>query len=175
MNNFKLNRKVLSSYYVAVLISFFLFQLISPFFADGVVNIAGLLGDWFNGDFRNNGRLWLVLLGSAIVLAVIIRQFIVEPLGLFIDNEESGWEAFVLTILILGFYIYILNQNFTYSMPQDWWMPTWLIRLLGGYRNTFTPFISQAEYVEPWFLIKWLWYLGPIGFLYVRTKIAIKE
>ena len=60
-------------------------------------------------------------------------------------------------------------------MPREWWSPSWLVRLLGGYRATYLPGIARASYQEEWWLLPWFWFLAPIGIIFARTKIAIKE
>ena len=176
MKNFTMNRGVLSSYYISILIAFFLLTLIQNFYTNWVTIVAEYFTLWFNYDWQFDGRIWYIFIFVSLVLVMLIRQFIVEPLGFLVDTEEgTGWEAFILAFILIGFYIYLLNQIFSYAMPRQWWMPEGLIRFLGGYRNTYTPAISKAAYVETWQVISWFWFIAPLAMIYIRQKIAIKE
>lgn len=176
MKNFTMNRRTLSSYYISILIAFFLLTLVKTFYTDWVVTVAENFTVWFNYDWQFGGRIWYIFIFVSVLLVILIRHFIVEPLGFLVDTDEgTGWEAAILLLVLFGFYIYLLNQIFSYAMPREWWMPEWLIRFLGGYRNTFTPAISKELYVESWTLISWFWFIAPLAMIWVRTRIALKK
>lgn len=175
-NDFTFNRRSLSTYYIAILIGYFWLRLLQPYFSQWTLVVAGYFTSWFNSDWQSSGKLWVVFLIISLFLIILIRHFIVEPLGFFVDSEEGkGWESFILSLLLLGFHIYLTNQIFTYAMPIDWWMPIWLIKFLGGYRNTFLPGVDPSIYRETWTWLPWFWYIAPIAVIYIRSKIAMKD
>lgn len=175
-NNFNFNRRTLSSYYVSILISYFLIQLIEPLVRTWTVFFADYFAVSDSTSFLATGRQWVVFYLICLIILILVRQFIAEPLTLFVDTDDGkGWEASILVLVLLGFYAYLLNQIFEYPMPREWWSPNWLIRLLGGYRATYLPGIPRASYQEEWWLLPWFWFLAPIGIIFARTKIAIKE
>ncbi|MEI6728294.1 MAG: hypothetical protein WCK98_01500 [bacterium] len=173
--DFKLRRKILSTYYIAVVFSYFIFRVIAPFITTWVRESARFLTQNTTFNFIESGRFWLFFLFFCFIITFLIRRFVVEPLGFFIEEEgdDTWWENVIMAILILGLYIYLLNQLFTFPMPE--WTPEWLARLLGGYKNTFLAFSSQTEEQLSWPILPWIWYIGPIVFMYFRTKVIIKK
>ena len=175
-NNFNFNRRTLSSYYVAILISYLFIQLIEPAIRTWTIFLTDFTASSNPPDFFDTGRQWVLFYFICLVILILVRQFIVEPLTLFVDTDEGkGWEAAVLIFILFGFYAYLLNQMFDYAMPREWWSPSWLVRLFGGYRATYLPSISPDIYQEDWWFLPWFWFISPIALIFVRTKIAMKE
>jgi hypothetical protein len=119
----------------------------------------------------NNTSIWICLFFVCFFITFLIRKFIVQPLGFYIRDEGApSWELFVLVLLVLGFYIYLLNQVFDQPMPSSW--PTSLLKLVDGYENTFANAgNAPLEERNTWSVVPWLWNIGPIGFMFVRTRL----
>jgi len=174
MDELKPSRKLFSSYYVAVIISFFVFQLFGESWAEfsrGV--LITFLSNLFNQDFSVGASLWWIFFFSMLAITLIIRRFIVEPLGFFIDSEDGAvwWDLLLMFLLVFGFYIFLLNLTFKYAMPSQFNLE--VIRFLGGYRNTYlpgdpNPLAGSNPYIT------WFWYLAPLAYMYIRVRLTFK-
>lgn len=173
LKEFKLSRGLLSSYYIAAIFSFFLFQL--PMVKEVIKGTATWLISALKvaaGIEISNTSAWLTLFLVCFCITFAMRRFVVYPLGFYINDEGAPtWELIALALLVLGFYIYLLNQVFIdQPMPASW--PRFLLRLLDGYKNTFsvaTP--ATIEERNTWAVVPWFWLVGPLTFMYVRTKL----
>lgn len=176
MQEIKPSKPLFSAYYIASLISFFVFQL--QFIENIITTIAGWLISflaYFTGaNLRGNGPLWASLFFTCLFFTFLIKKYIVVPLGFYIKEESAkSWEDWALGFIVLGFYIYLLNIIFSQPMPL--W-PVWFVRLLGGYRNTYLEdYTRTIEEQNVWSILPWLWHLGPIAFMYVRTILYKKS
>jgi hypothetical protein len=169
MKELKLSRSLLSGYYVSVMISFFLFQLIK----DPIVTIwttwfMSFLKSVFKIDSASTGIAWLSLVFICFVLVFIIRRFVVEVLNLYSEDQPyKNWEAGFLGFLVLGFFIYTVNQVFNQPMPSEWF-PDFVIKLLGG-QSTSSLVSYTIEDRNVWTIVPWLWTVGPLAFMYLMT------
>ena len=170
MKELKLTRSLLSGYYVSIMVSFFLFQLIK----EPIVNIwttwfMSFLKSVFKIDATSRGIAWLSLLFICFVIVFIVRRFVVEVLNLYADDESyTNWEVGFLTLLVLGFFIYTVNQVFSQPMPSEWF-PEFAVKLFGGQSNTNSVFTYTVEDRNVWTIVPWLWTVGPLAFMYFRT------
>jgi hypothetical protein len=175
MANFKdefiVNRRLLSSYYVAILISFFLFQpgtdLIykwSTWVISAIQTFGGYVVD-------GNGPTWVILLFVCFAVTFCIKKFVVDKLGMSIDDKGGEpAELVVGTILIFGMYIYMLNTLFIRQPMPTEWLPDFIVFLMGGARNSFVNTgLTQAE-ANTWAILPWFWYIGPIAYLNLFAK-----
>jgi hypothetical protein len=170
MKEFKFSKSLLSAYYVATLISFFVFQVAQDLIGRVAAWILSLLSS-LNFKIQTDGPIWLVLFFVCLVITLLIRKFVVEKLDLFAKGEfEKSWQIWFFGMLVLGFFIYILNLSFpSQPMPREWW-PKWFIRFLGGYKNSYPEeYVITVEEVNLWSIVPWIWHIGPIAFLYLST------
>ncbi|NJK71163.1 MAG: hypothetical protein HC932_02805 [Thermales bacterium] len=93
----------------------------------------------------------------------ILRKFIVQPLGFYVNGTaSSGFEIILLSFFVLGFFIYSINRLFPeYSMPAV--IPGPILKLLGASQ---TEFFRSTEERNVWSVVPWLWYFGPIAVMY---------
>lgn len=174
MNEFKLNRSLLSGYYVAIMISYFLFKLLK----EQIVSVwtiwfLSFLKSVFKINATTNGYTWLSLIFICFIVTFIIRRFVVEVLDLHSSNKEgSDWENTVLAFLIFGFFIYTTNQIFSQPMPREWF-PEIIIKLFGGDQNTLGGLATASiEERNTWSIVPWIWTIGPLAFMFTRTLAA---
>lgn len=174
-DDFKPSRKTFSSYYIAAIFSFFLFQLIS----DSVIKWSNWLASVFTTVLKiniqgNSNMLWLIFFLTTFIITLLIRKFIVQPLGFYIHTEGAPiWELIILFFIVLGFDIYLINQVFSQPMPADWFGQP-LIYFLDGGQNTY-PANSNISIRNAWSFVPWFWNIFPLLFMYVRTKLVIKK
>jgi len=164
--NFSLTRRILSSYYIAAVVSIFLFQLIETQIINWADFVSNIFTNLTSNPVDSVTETWLIFLFSCFIITALIRQFIIEPLGFAVeDTEAPGWETAILAILVFGFFVYHLNLIFTQeAMPL--WIPDFIVKAVGGFKpNT----VRTVYNFVPWF-----WNLGPIIFLYLRTKVDFK-
>jgi hypothetical protein len=163
LSNFQLSRKVLSSYYIAVIFSALLFRRIRPFVIDWSNWLTDITSGLIRASFETVGASWLMFFVSCFILTVVIRQFVVEPLGFFIKDEGApNWELGIIVFLVLGAYIYNLNLIFGQPMPS--WLPDFLVNLVYG--------IKPGQLTKSsWDFVPWLWDVVPIVFMFVRSKL----
>ncbi len=170
MKELKLNRSLLSGYYVSILISFFLFQLIK----ESIVNLwttwfISFLAAAFKINATTSGATWLSLVFICFIVVFVIRRFVVEVLNLYSDNESyKPWESGVLLILVAGYFIYVVNKVFSQPMPSAWF-PDFLVKLLGGNGEGIEVVALSVEEKNAWTIVPWLWTIGPVAFMYFRT------
>ena len=166
MPGIKVNKIILSAFYIATIFSFLFFQLLEPIIINVTAWAIGLVQLAFNVRFAGDGPLWLALVLVCFILTNIIRKLITEPLGFYVNEEgATGGEIVFLTILVAGFFIYILNQIFiTVPMPRDWF-PEWFIRSFDGWREVGGARPTGTNRAV-WAIVPWIWHIGPIGYLY---------
>jgi hypothetical protein len=152
-----------------------LFQLTK----DLIIVWASWIRDLLSLQFNVSGAssLWLVLFFLCFAITLVIRRVVVLPLGLFHGEDGAyNWEKISQTILILGLYIFLLNQIFIQPMPV--WIPQQILKALGGFDNTFPTLAGRTSFVEKrvYDIFPWIWYLGPIVVMYiVYLKIRIES
>ena len=172
ISEFKLSRGLFSSYYIAGIFSYFLFELTKEWIISlttWVINVV----ETELGYKVNNPSTWLFLFFVCFLITFLIRRYIVYPLGFYINEEGAPtWELIVLGCLVFGSYIYLLNQVFDQPMPSNW--PKQLLKLVDGYKNTFSVSQTNQSLVErnTWAIVPWLWTVGPILFMIARTKLS---
>ena len=170
MGEFKLTRGLLSAYYISVLISYPLFNLMKDVIIGWVTWLVSVIKVTTGATLQGNGPLWFSLFFVCFAITFLIRKFVVQPLGFYI-NQEGGnnVELILLLLLVLGSYIYFLNQVFTQPLPE--W-PVWLLKLVDGYKHTYmVTQVSGVEERNAWVFVPWLWNLGPIAFMYFRVLV----
>ena len=171
MKEFKFGKSLLSAYYISILVSFFIFAVSKEIIGSISSWILSFFAVMFGFKAQGNGLLWTWLFIVCFLILILIRKFVVEKLDFFAKDEfEKSWQIWIFGMLILGFFIYIINLSFpSQPMPSDWW-PEWLIRFFGGYKNTFPDkFVLSVEEKNFWQIVPYIWHLGPISFLYFTS------
>jgi hypothetical protein len=171
MAEFKLSRKLLSAYYIAALISYPLFDLIKESINIWVAWLVSATKVATGASLQGNASLWFALFLVCFAVTFAIRKWIVEPLGFFINEEgANNVELWVTLFLVLGAYIYFINQVFNQPMPTEW--PIWILKLVDGYKHTYTvTSVQSIEENNTWVIVPWLWNVAPIAFMYFNVKI----
>ncbi len=171
MAEFKLSRGLLSAYYIAVLISYPLFRLIKDSINVWVTWLISAIKVSTGATLQGNAPLWLSLFFVCFAITFLIRKFIVQPLGFYINDEgATNVELWVTLFLILGAYIYFINQVFSQPMPTE--LPVWIMKLVDGYKHTFvTTSVTSIEENNTWVIVPWLWNIAPIAFMYFNVRL----
>jgi hypothetical protein len=116
-----------------------------------------------------NSIFWLCFFLTCFVITLLIKKFITDPLGFYIHEEGAPiWQHAILIIVVLGGYIYLLNQAFSQPMPTKW-MPAEVIKLLDGAKHTYSTNYNSVEEANTWAIVPWIWNLGPLIVMYLFT------
>lgn len=160
ITNLRPTRLVITSFYFAAMISFYIFRLIPDLLFTWTSWLVSFAASTFTLDPTNQGIIWWCLLLVCMTITFIIRKFVVQPLGFYVNgNAVNNSELFILALLVLGFYLYSFNTLFPeYVMPQS---PAFIRVLLGEQDNFLSPASSNA-----WSIVPWIWYAGPVVFMY---------
>jgi hypothetical protein len=164
LNFFNWKKDHYSEFYIATLISFFVFTLGKPF----VVNLTNWLLSAFQAIFQYSpqpGEEWWCLLLVCFVLVNLIKTFIIEPLGFKASvSSKNSWETFLTSIAVFGFFVFVVNTVFfeVILLPE---FPLWIKRLIQPLLVTNASSVSVAE-KSFWSLIPWLWTIAPIFAFY---------
>lgn len=114
---------------------------------------------------------WSVMVFVTILVIIIIKFYIVDPLELHANDTDSrGWQVYTFAFLSIGFFLYILNLNFSQPMPAEF--PEFLIKALDGTRNTPNIVINSSSESNFYSIFPWIWQLGPIIFMYYYANQA---
>ena len=164
-----------SEFYIATLFAFFLFQLLRGPIQMLATWIKSSLDVLINVNINNTGNQWLFLVGLCVLLTLMIRMLLIEPLGLNIKNEsQSGWETFLTAFFVFGFFIYTINLNFTQPMDSKW--PDLFIKLTYGWPNLYGNISMKGSEMTFLQIVPWLWIVGPMVCFYIpHTRGSKKE
>jgi hypothetical protein len=174
MNEFQLSRKLLSAYYMSILVFISIISVFKDFVQYLTTIFAGILYSAINIKVEGTDNIWWALFLVSFAVVVIIKQTAVMPLGFYV-NEESGvnWEKWVLAILVTGCLIYNLNILFPeYLMPQI--VPNFIVKLLDGGKAGL-PIASSSDRVISNLVAPILWNVGPIMLMWVmhlKSKLS---
>jgi hypothetical protein len=162
LDGLQLNRKNLSSYYITLLAIKPLLEIVSG----PLQSLSVLLLDAFSLNGNSQGSQWWVVAGIVLLLILVFRQFIIQPLGLYVRKEGApAWELAVLTVMLLG--LLCLQINNIFQLPMADWLPNWSLRAVDGAKY------SLPNGQEIWGWLSFLWYFGPLALLYYQTKVYI--
>ncbi|GAB4145180.1 MAG: hypothetical protein OHK0017_04520 [Patescibacteria group bacterium] len=167
----KIGRANLSSWYVAILISYFVFQPLK----EAIINMATYALRFLNTILAVkitdlNGQ-WLLLFSICLFLTFLIQKFFVTNIGLQASKDGGkGVELYMLTFLLIGLYLYVLNKIFT-EQPMATFFPEKAVYLFGGAENTYPAgYLSRTD-LTTWGVIHGLlWHLGPIMVLWIGSS-----
>jgi hypothetical protein len=169
-DDFKLNWKNVSGLYIATLLSFLFFGLIKGTVLDIaswvyslVVTTGGIQPDLSSA----NSYFWLAFFITCLLITIFIKKVIVDGLGLHMsDTGGEVWQVAIVLVIVLGSYVYLLNQSFEQAMPTKWMTPE-MIKLFDGADYTYDiPPDRTLEESNIWAISDWLWRLGPIVAIY---------
>jgi hypothetical protein len=170
MPKFKPTRLLITSFYIATVVSFYIFQLIVPMLNTWTGWLISVIGNFTGQELVSEGSVWWALLVVCMSITFMIRRFIIEPLGFYVNgNATSMLELATLATLVLGFYLYSFNTLFPdYVMPDA---PIFFQIMVGEIENSQQSLLQS----NTWSIVPWLWYAGPIGFMYgmfVRSEFS---
>ena len=171
INNMRPTRLLITSFYFAAMISFYIFRLIPEMLFTWTEWLLSFFANTFVADptTLTQGSVWWCLLLVCMSITFIIRKFVVQPLGFYVNGDAvNSSELVILALLVLGFYLYSFNTLFPeYVMPAS---PAFLRVLLGEQDNSLTVIDSNT-----WSIVPWIWYAGPVLFMYsifLRTEFS---
>jgi hypothetical protein len=174
--------KFFSSYYISTLIVFFLIQV--KIIANIITSISYWLINFISvsgyKDAISDNKVWLILWACVVIFTFLLQTYVIQPLGFYIDKEDrlGGWDRIAGFVLLFGTQIFLINKVFDQPMPPNFVPipPAWnvnLIRLLGGFENTFANSKETEADKFLWQVRDIFWNIGPIAFMYIKT-ILIK-
>jgi hypothetical protein len=173
MNELSLSRKLLSAYFMSILIFtsiFTVFQIFIIFLTSLLSNIIFSITG-FNVIGSDNTWWAIFLVSFGVVFA--IKQFIVLPLGFYVSEDNSTkWESYFLVALVLGCLAYNVNRLFPdYPMPTIF--PNFLVKFLDGFRPGLQ--LTTSDNIISNIVAPITWNAGPIilmWIMHVRSKIT---
>ncbi len=165
---FQFNRSLLTNFYVSTMVSYFLFRLMKETIIQWTRWFVSFVKVVSGATVQSEAGLWFSLLFVCTLISIFI-YYIVFTLDIYSnDTDNQIWDDIVLFFLILGMYVYFVNQVFTSQpMPHIW--PKFIINIFGGYENTFGSIASDEK--TAWSIVPWLWTLGPLIFMFFRKVI----
>ncbi|MEM1312772.1 MAG: hypothetical protein AAGF07_04915 [Patescibacteria group bacterium] len=169
MNKF-INRQKLAGWYISIIISFFVFnlakELIVNVFSDWTASVLIII---LNNNLSDTFISWAALFIVCLAIVWLVEWTVVEALNFLPDNEDYSWLSLgVLFALTLGSFLYILNSVFDQPMPQEIF-PDMLAKFLGGNSTNSSSFPDSVEDNNVLTLSPWLWTLGPLVFIWIKT------
>jgi hypothetical protein len=175
MKELNISRKLISAYYMSILIFISIFSVarFREFIEYLTTIFSNILDALFSIRIDGSDRIWWALFVVSFGVVYAIRQLVVNPLGFYV-NEESNvkWEKWVLLVLVTGCLMYNLNLLFPdYAMPEIF--PDFLVKLLDGTKRTVS-FNSYSDLVMTNIVAPLLWNVGPIAIMslmHLRSKI----
>ncbi len=173
MPKINLNLKFFSSYYVTLLISYFVLQI--QLFNNLIFDISS----WLTRvvafspvrDFFSGSKSWLIVVLSFTLFILLIQHIFIIPIDLYIHKESKlpGWSNLLLFAVVFGFQIYIMNILLpNVPMPAELF-PKEVITLFDGLENTFN-YKQTLQDRQLWSFRDILWRLGPVALLYYKAR-----
>lgn len=174
MNEFQLSRKLLSAYYMSILVFISIISVFKDFIQYLTTIFAGILYSALNIKVDGTDNIWWALFLVSALVVFIIKQIAVTPLGFYVNEEANvNWEKWVLFFLVIGCLIYNLNILFPeYLMPQI--TPNFIVKLVNGSKAGL-PVTSSADLIISNLVAPILWNVGPIILMWImhlRSKMA---
>jgi hypothetical protein len=170
LEQFESGRKNLSGWYVAILISYFVFQPLHEWIiklADFLIKMLGLAGV----KIVDQNGIWIILILTCFLISVAIKMFFVDSLSINIDKDGGGGaERLWLGFLLIGMYLYIFNRIFT-EQPMPTFFPKFAVNLFGGYAESFS-MSGESFSSNTWIIIHGLlWHLGPVATFWIGANM----
>ena len=174
MSEFQLSRKLLSAYYMSILIFISIVSVFKDFVQYLTTIFAGILYSALNIKIEGTDGIWWALFFVSALVVLVIKQTVVGALGFYVNEESAvSWEKWLLCALVVGCLAYNLNIIFPdYLMPQI--VPNFIVKLLNGSKIglnvTTTSDTIISNLVAPI-----LWNVGPIALMWImhlKSKMA---
>lgn len=171
MKELQVSKSLLSAYFFASVFFYYLISNLSPL-GELVTKIQWWIFDFINTADTQKATAdmqawlpWLTLFLASFVLIFIIKNFIVEPMQIHLnDSYAQPVELAVLAIFSFGAVVYLVNTSFPLQlMPSV--TPDWVVKLFGGISESVTRFESRK-----WDFVPWLWTVGPLVYIYLLHK-----
>jgi hypothetical protein len=165
INIFSWKKPELSEFYLATLFAYFLSQIAGNFVAGATVWLVSGLQSIFQASVRDD-EVWYFLILVCFFATILIRKYLIQPLGLKIDKQATSTGELMLTFFaVFGFFIYIINFLFRQAMPRYW--GPFIARVLGGYESTFGAGQANLSDRNFWSIMPWFWILFPLIIFYL--------
>jgi len=170
LEQFETGRKNLSGWYVAILISFFVFQPLHDWIikiADFMIKMLDLAGI----KITDQNGIWIILFLTCFLISLAIKMFFVDNLSINIDKDGgSGGEKLWLGFLLIGMYLYVFNKIFS-EQPMPTFFPKFVVNLVGGYASSFTASGDNFS-SNTWIILHGLlWHLGPVATFWIGANL----
>ena len=171
LEQFESGRKNLSGWYVAILISSFIFVplrdwiiRLAQFTIDTLQDVGGI-------KILDQNGIWLILFLTCFLITLAIKMFFVDSLSINIDKDGGGGvERMWLGFLLIGMYLYVFNRIFT-EQPMPTFFPRFAVNLFGGYAESFT-MSGESFSNNTWIIIHGLlWHLGPVATFWIGANM----
>jgi hypothetical protein len=166
----QIGRAALSSWYVAILISFFVFQPLRDIIANVTNFLVRVLNNILAIKIIDGNGLWIVLFFVCFIITFAIQRFFVAATGMQITKDGGkSIEIYALALLLIGLYLYVLNKIFI-DQPMPTFFPDKIVYLLGGAENTFTLNSQQRSELVIWTVFQgFFFHLGPLFIFWIST------
>jgi hypothetical protein len=173
MNELSLSRKLLSAYFMSILIFTSIFTVFQGFIIFLTSLVSNIIFSITNINVVGSDNTWWAIFLVSFGVVFAIKQFIVLPLGFYVSEDNSSkWESYFLLFLVFGCLAYNINRLFPdYPMPSI--IPNFLVKFLDGYRPGMM--LTSSDNTISNFVAPILWNAGPIilmWIMHVRSKIA---
>jgi hypothetical protein len=174
MSEFQLSRKLLSAYYISILVFISIISVFKDFVQYLTTIFAGILYSALNIKVEGTDNIWWALFLVSFLVVLVIKQTAIAPLGFFVNEESNvNWEKWLLLALVVGCLIYNINILFPeYLMPQI--IPNFVVKLLNG-NKAGLPLPTSSDLLLSNFVAPILWNVGPIVLMwvmYLKSKIS---
>lgn len=173
MPKINFNLKFFSSYYVTLLISYFVLQI--EFFNKLIFDVSSWLTKVIAfspaRDAISGSKSWLVVVLSFTLFILVVQHVFIIPIDLYIHKDVNlpSWSLFILFFVVFGFQIYIMNKLLpNVPMPAELF-PKEFINLFDGLENTFN-YKQTLQDQQLWSFRDILWRLGPVALLYYKAR-----
>jgi hypothetical protein len=167
MNQWKLNRGTLSSYFISVLFTTLLFK--QSFFFDWIRSTREFLSDFITRMLNVRASDWGTYISLVLIcffVVILVKMLIVDPIKFYIEDESgvNSWEILLFFIMVFGSFIYYINDFFKIAMPAD--VPKIVRVWLGD--SSVVESVSDLQFASAF------WSIGPllVLFLIIRGKKA---
>jgi hypothetical protein len=173
MNEFSLSRKLLSAYFMSILIFTSIFTVFQSFIVFLTSLISNIIFSVLGVSIAGSDNTWWALFFVSFAVVFAIKQFIVLPLGFYVSEDSSiKWESYFLVFLVIGCLMYNINRLFPdYPMPAI--IPNFLVKFLDGYRPGMQ--LTSSDNIISSVVAPITWNAGPIilmWIMHVRSRIT---
>lgn len=164
-NIFNWSKADFSEFYLATLMSYFLFQLFKLPIQQVTNWLRATMDVLFNLSLKDSGQQWTFLVIFCFLLVSIIRIFLIEPFGAkFNVKSRNSWDTFFTGFFVFGFFIYTVNLGFKQPMDSRW--SDLIIKLTNGWENLYDTRGLRGSESAFLTIVPWIWIAGPLASFY---------